>query len=856
MSPSPIRVAVAVGCAAAILAAAVFGGHYLGLAAPASGSLYDTADRDAERIENPYGEASVWYDDYGVPHVEAENERALYFAVGYLQARDRLFQMDLQRRLIGGELSEAFGERAVSTDRFYRSMDFQSAAEASWAEIRETEAGPGVEAYSDGVNHYMTTQPLPPEFGLLEYEPDPWTPVDTLIVGKQIAWSLSGNFADLERATVRERLGEEAARELYPDRLPHDTPVIRDEADYEPFDPAVAAGVAEPSGGADTAESASLGGDPTSLANWVGRYDHQPGIGSNNWVVSGEHTASGKPILANDPHLQLTVPGVWYEMHLKTPNMETRGVSFPGVPFVVIGRTADVAWGVTNVGGDFTDLYRYETRNRSGTEQYRYRGEWRDVATEEETIRVADGEDVTVTVRKTVHGALIRRDGARVGVAWPGFSATNESLGVYQLNHAEDVDDARDALRTWDVPAQNFVVATRDGETLYYPAGRYPLRVADGEVVRGDRIFDGSAGEGEWRGYTPYGTSNWSGFVPFESIPHVEDPDLLATANQRTMDDPPYYVGNGMTYADPYRGERIYDVLERDAESGDGADGGGITAASTKTLQRDVRSLAAAEFVPYARAGRAGANDSGRALVTELDGWDGEMRADSRAALVYALWLEEFRTATFEDEFAAANLSADAYPKHVVLADLPADSRWFDRAGTARTETRADVAALALNRTAARLGRTDYETYGDYNRLRLTHPFDQAFLNYDTRPMNGSAFTVFNFRAQRATQAGSSWRMVVDFGNESNSAGVIPGGQSGLFWSEHYDDQLPLWADGEYKSLTMDRPDGEPDLVFVDGGGDSEARRGGTAGDDPGNGSSRVVAPVGVIVGIRGGVGA
>ncbi|ELZ91430.1 penicilin amidase [Haloferax mucosum ATCC BAA-1512] len=796
------RTVVAVGCAAALVTAALLGGSYLGLAAPLSGELYDSVSPpDATQVESPYGSASVWYDETGVPHIEAENEEALYFAVGYVQARDRLFRMDLQRRLIGGELSALVGEQTLDSDRFYRRLDFESAAEASWESVRDTDVGPSIEAFSAGVNHYADTGATPPEYALIDAEFEAWTPTDTLLVGKLISWRLSGSFADLRTETARARLGPNASA-LYPTSLDHEVPIIRDvdASDATPFSPAsVVENASDP--------TASVEGDFGALAEWTDAYDADPTYGSNNWVVSGEHTASGDPILANDPHLGLSVPPVWYEMHLSTPETDVRGVGFPGIPLVIIGRTADAAWGVTNVGGDFTDLYTYDRRDGG----YVYEGDVRAFETETEVIEVAGGDDVELTVKKSVHGPVIERGGKTVGVAWPGFSATNESLGVYRLNRAESVADVRDALRIWDVPAQNFVAADSAGNTLYYPAGRYPVRVTDGTVVRGDTVFNGSTGEGEWPGYEPYGRSSWDGFVPFESIPHVDNPDVLASANQRTIDDPPFYMGTPATYADPYRGQRIYDQLD------DAASDGEITAETMKRLQRDVRSEAAASFVPYATAVEATEQMSpdARELAAELDGWDGRMTADSRAALVYRIWLDEFRTATFADEFEPAGMDEDYYPRLFVLQRLDADSQWYDNRRTLdRTERREAVAAQAMNRTAARIEREGWDTYGDFNRLELAHPFDREFLNYPERPMDGSRFTVFNFRASGETQVGSSWRMVVDFSETDDSVGVIPGGQRGVFWSDHYHDQLDSWADGRYKPLTLDRPEGEPDIVF------------------------------------------
>jgi penicillin amidase len=826
MSTLP-RALLAVGCAGALVASGTLGGSVLGLAAPFSGDVYETVDRDVERIESPYGPATVTYDAQGVPHVEADSERALYYAVGYVQARDRLFQMDLQRRLVSGHLAEAFGERAVESDRFYRQLDLERAANVTWRSLRDTEVGDAVRAYTDGVNRYVETGALPPEFALAGYEPRPWRPADTFLIDKQIAWTLSGSFADLEHAVVTDRLGSGAAS-LYPDRLDHDATIVRGRSDAAPFDPSDAPAGSSPDASARRARVGAL----APVADWAGDYDVEPGIGSNSWVVSSAHTTTGRPVVANDPHLSLTVPPVWYEMHLTTPEMDVRGVGFPGAPFVLIGRTTDVAWGLTNVGADLTDHYAYETL--SGGSAYRYRGEVRSFDARTETIRVSGAPDRTVRIRHSVHGSVLEREGRTVGVAWPGFAATNETLAIYRLNHAGSMADVRAALDDWDSPPQNVVAATRAGETLYRAAGRHPVRYTDGTVVRGDRVFDGSAGAGEWRGYEPFAASNWSGFVPLASVPRVDDPDYLATANQRPVDDASYYLGTSRTFADPYRGGRIYAALDARADADEPMD-----PAFHRDLQHDVRSRAAGQFVPIATAdaARARMNRSADDLAARLVGWSGRMRADSPAALAFAVWLDEFRNATFHDEFAAEGLDDDYYPRDYVLGGLPADSRWFDRTRTRETETRADVAALAMERAAARIDREGYRTYGDRNRLELSHPFDRGFLNYPERPMNGSQYTVSNYR--RDGPAGSSWRMVVSFDGEST--GIVPGGQSGVFWSDHYRDQLDEWAGTGAKPLTLDAPDGPPDLVFGRGPGTG---RGGEDGSGTG-GEARLGAGTG-----------
>jgi penicillin amidase len=783
-----------------LLGAAVGGGQFLALAAPYSGTAFDTVDRADRPVETPYGDATVRYDDDGVPHVQADNEQALYFAVGYVQARDRLFQMDIQRRIMNGTLAEVAGSRAVDSDRFHRRMGFEDAARASWRQMRGTEHGAKIAAYSAGVNTYMDRGPLPLEFRLNDYEPRRWTPVATLLVGQQISWQLSGEFSDLRGATIQRRLPE--ATSLYPDRLPHDEPVLANWSADRP-------GATVPRGNPDTPGAASRrridqANDTRTRALYesLRAFERQRGIGSNNWIVGGEQTASGEPLLANDPHLALTAPPIWYEMHLESEGVNVTGVTFPGIPMVILGQTEALSWGVTNVGADVTDVYRYRWRDGA----YYYEGAWREPNTTEETIGVADGPDRTLTVRRTVHGPVVQRERQRVAVAWVGLTATTQSRTFDRLAHADTIDDAESALREYDLPAQNFVVAGKAGGTLYYPAGEYPIRTVDGERVAGDRVFNGSAGHGEWGGFTPYGNSTWTGFVPGAAVPRARNVSALGTANQRVADDPGFYLGTARHFAAGYRGERLNERLRQSVEAEDP-----VTATDMKELQRDTHSAAADAFVPYALAGRAEMGPEARRLADVLDEWDHNMTADSRAALVFSRWLEHFRNETFADEYGANGLDEGYYPSLRQLEALPADSRWYDDQSTMARETRGDIAARAMAETAAELDREGWTTYGDYHVADVNHPFGLDWLGYPERPIDGSPYTLSNYRVNEGTDRGSSWRLVA--GSEG-SWNVVPGGNQGSSFSPAYRNQYDRWRTGRYKRVTWQPPATGPDIVF------------------------------------------
>ncbi|WP_336037014.1 penicillin acylase family protein [Halobacterium yunchengense] len=748
--------------------------------APLSGDVWRATTADPPgSVDSPHGPATLRYDGRRVPHVSADDDRALYHAVGYAHGTDRLFQLDLQRRLLRGRLAAVVGEAALDSDEFHVRMDFASAADANWTALqsRNPELADVLEAYADGVNAARRGQRLPPEFELLDYEPAAWTPADTLLLQLQISWTLTGSFETLRRARLRDALGD-AYEELFPRRYDHDSPVLRGDT-----------GSAGDAGAGAAAADAAV--PERGLTDWLTSFESPEGVGSNSWVVSGEHTASGDPVVANDPHLSLLAPPVWYQQHLDGPGYRVRGVTFPGVPFVVIGENHAGAWGFTNVGADVLDVYAYDVDG----ERYRYEGEWRDFETDEHTIEVADGEDVTVTTRKTVHGPLLERsaavDGAsddRVGVAWTGLSATATTDAVYAMARSDGLEDFREAVRDFDLPTQHVVYADRDGNTYYKTTGRIPVRRVDGEAVPGRRVFDGSAGEGEWDGYTPYGESTWEGFVPFDEKPGAVNPAYVATANQRVVDDPEHYLA--ASYAAPFRGERIYELL--DAWTGDGD----LTPADVRALQVDALDTRARRFVP--RLLDAVDVDAAGAPFDALADWDYRMRTDSDGALAFAVVLDAYREALYAEGFAAAGLEDADWPGDWVTVHLGDDAAWFDRAETPASARAA--MQTALDAAAERVDSEGWATYGDLNVASLDHPFDQPFLNYPGVPTDGSAATVNNYR--RDSDVGASWRMVVPMGGDATV--VLPGGNDGDPFGPSYGDQLGAWAAGDYYPFDRD----------------------------------------------------
>ncbi|QLK25300.1 penicillin acylase family protein [Natrinema zhouii] len=789
---------------------------------PLSGRAWNAADRTLpETVESPYGEATLSIDDHGVPHVEADDESAAYFAVGYVQGFDRLFQLDLQRQVMRGQLSEIVGESTAEDDEFHVRMDFAGAAEATWESVAETSVGRLVEAYVDGVNAAIENEPLPLEFELLGYEPREWTPVDSMLMEKQISWDLTGNFGELRRALLADRLGEDVTETLYPERMDHDTPILRDAVDADRLessgggDGSVGENGSDDGGAGDENDgdaavsseeddtrgaSESVGAE---LTGWLSRFESPTGVGSNSWVVSGEHTTSGTPIVAYDPHLSLMTPPLWYEQHIETPEHSVRGATFPGVPFVIAGANESGTWSFTNVGADVLDCYRYEIHDDG--ERYRYDDEWREFDLEEHELAVAGAENRSITVRKTVHGPVLEREEQTVGVAWTGHTATRTTEAIYEFGRSDGLDDLLESTRKFDLPTQNLVYADTDGRTLYYATGKLPIRTIDGDAVSGNRIFYGSAGEGEWEGFTPFGESSWDGFVPFEEKPHAIDPDVLATANQRVVDDPEHYVG--VAYASPYRGGRLYDRLDDAVENGEATDHD-----FHRDLQRDTRDGRADQLVPElleTLEGRGDSTDRVEDAAETLADWDRRMDRDGEGALVFARWMDHFRRLTVEPQFEDADLDDSYYPGDWEITTLSADSDLY--ADRSRAETMVDALEVALDE----IDDEGWEVYGDWNTTRaIEHPFggEAPFLNLDERPLDGSRATVNNYRVGSAV--GSSWRMVVEPGGEATA--ILPGGNSGDYFSAHYGNQFERWIDNDQKPMDL-TTDGDVTVSFTEG---------------------------------------
>lgn len=720
------------------------------------------------------GRVEVRRDARGVPHLRAGSLEDLLFAQGYVTAQDRLWQMDLNRRLAFGELAEIFGESALSFDIENRTLGLRQAAERAVNEM-DSDSQRLLAAYARGVNAFITTHTdrLPIEFRLLRYQPRPWQEIDCFGVALNMSKSLNASWRDdLMREQIRGKLPAELDADLFPDHSPLDHPV------------------AEPVPGANAVPQRTLSLalpsprelDPVLATLLPAEDDSTAGAGSNNWVVSGAHTQSGKPLLANDPHLGHSAPSVWYMVHLKGPDLDVAGVSLPGLPLVVIGHNERIAWGMTNTGPDVQDLYS-ESFNLADPNKYLHNGVWIDAEVREEVIKVRKQRDLRITVKTTRHGPVISHEGNRdLALEWTALQPHALRFPFLKINQAQNWAQFTDALRDFTGPMQNFVYAGVDGNIGYYAAAWVPIRASgDGTVPSIGSTDD----------------HDWTGTIPFESLPHAYNPPsgIIATANGRVVpDDYPYFITHKWDAS--FRTARIFQLLDSQKQ---------FTVPDMLRIQADIHTLQdewlAKQLLAAARAHPPSSADAQYAL-TLLGNWDGEARADSAATLVcevarHAL-LDRILQPKLGDSAADYHWSMSTIFLQNVLSNqwsrwLPPDDQDFNTTLMESLEEavrRIPVLVGSHRRDEWQWGKTIPLTFHHY--LSDNIPLFGRFLNVGPVPQAGTGATV----KQTTPTLGPSMRMVVDFAAFDDSVQNITLGESGQVLSPYYKDEFDAWYNG------------------------------------------------------------
>ncbi len=737
------------------------------------------------------GRVTVLRDTYGVPHIFATTDHDLFLAMGYVHAQDRMFQMDIEYRLAAGRLSEMVGPDRLDSDAFMRTVGLARDSDRYIATLGAGDPALQIlQAYADGVNAWIAragTRSVPLEYKLLGFSPEPWSPAKSITLGALIAYGLSADFADVELGLLQDGLGQPAVDELFPVASPTPVPPIVPNG-TRGGGPAIA-----PDAARDILRKAAL---VESLVRPL------RSIGSNNWIVNGTRSATGRPILAGDPHLSFQLPALWYELQLTGGDYDAYGVSFPGAPAVLIGFNRYVAWSETNTGADVTDFYR-ETVNPSDPAQYRFRGQWRDFTVTQETIRVKGGADVPLTVKESVHGPLVTERGETVAMKWTGREFGPSLGAALTWMRARTWTEFRDALRSWKNPAQNFAFAAWDNATA---TGTIAIRSNGLFPVRNNTLgrvpLDGASGDFEWIGN-----------VSFDEYPEAVNPPegYLASANQLPAGSGyPHYLG--WQWDPGYRARRINALL-----NGTIARNGTVTFQDMRTFQLDEVDTAAMRFMPYLLNATAGCGPDECAARDLQGAWDFRMAKDSIPAAIWHTFYLTFLNDTFGDEWARANVSDLRKPYPDVLEHLvrtEPDSRWFDDVRTLPIERRDDIVRRAFSETVASLVAEDGPIgpaweWGRHHTRLFAHLTGLEALSRGPYPSGGDEVTLSPSAGYEA-RAGASWRMVVNLGAPQASVTVYPGGQSGNPLSPHYDDQLALWLRGEHKGVLFPTAAGLP----------------------------------------------
>jgi penicillin amidase len=774
------------------------------------------------------GPVEIYRDVYGIPQIYATTTHDLFMAQGYVHAQDRFWQMDFWRHIGAGRLAEMFGESQLDTDRFLRTL--------GWARVAQQElnqASPGslaiLQAYADGVNAYLADHKgsaLSVEYAILKllspsYQVEPWQPLNSLTWAKVMAWDLGGNMdMEIYRARLLKTLTPEQVSQLVPP-YPSDHPVI------------VPTPNTSTAAGAETSQAlwrdAQVGADLQALAGQIQGLERilgplDAGIGSNNWTISGKLTASGKPLLANDPHLAAQMPSIWYEigLHCVTKDtacpFEVTGFSFAGTPGVIIGHNDRIAWGVTNVNPDVQDLY-IEKINPQNPNQYEYKGRWEDMQIVNETLQTSGGKTETLTVRYTRHGPIIsatfgdlkdfnqKAGGVQfperyaIALRWTALEPSQVFEAFWMFDQAQNWDDFRRAAQNLTVPAQNLVYADVDGNIGYQTPGSVPIR------SQGDGTLPVPGWTGEYE---------WTGYIPFEQLPYAYNPPqgFIATANNEVAGPGyPHLITKDWDYG--FRAARIVDMIQNAP--------GPIDIAYIQKMQGDDKDLLAEILVPILM--QIQLDDTRLQNARQiLQGWDFQDQMDSAPAGLYNAFYQHLLADTFNDELPKDTPADGGDRWFEVLSSIAQqpDSPWWDNKNTPTTETRDQIFRQALSEAvdelSKRLGNDPQQwQWGKLHTLTFRNqslgesgvaPIE-ALLNRGPFQTSGGA-SIVNATGWDASdpyqvQTLPSMRMIVDLGDLQNSLSIHTTGQSGHAYSPHYIDMADLWRTIQYHPMLWER---------------------------------------------------
>ena len=735
------------------------------------------------------GKAEVYFDERLVPHIFAENDEDLYFVQGYIHAKFRLFQMDLQTKAAEGRASEIAGAKAINYDKEQRRLGMKFAAENALKEMEKDPVAWRVfSAYTKGVNayiHSLSKSEIPLEYKLLDFEPEEWTNLRTALLLKMMAKMLSsGTESDLGATNAKTIFTPEQLKMIYPEVNDSLVPIVPkgtlfDAPGIVPLEPY-------------SADSLYFKNKQTVAAREISKPDKDNG--SNNWVVAGSRTQSGSPILSNDPHLDLSLPSIWFEQQLVTPTSNSYGVSLPGSPFVIIGFNDSIAWGVTNAGRDVKDFYSIKFKDNTKKE-YWYDGKWEPTKLRVEEIKVKGGTTVYDTVAYTVYGPVMFDESfftsesgkQNLAVRWVAHDPSNEGMTFYKLNRSKNYDDYTEAIKTFDCPGQNFVFASKAGDIAIWQQGKFPAR---------------------WNGQGLYvmpgedPAFSWQGFIPQNENPHAKNPErgFLESANQRPVDSTyPYFIPGG--YITP-RGIAIEHFLSSMSS---------VTPDDMKKLQGNYFNVLAEDERPLLLkyVNENGLNADAKKYLDIARKWNLQAEPGSKGQTVHQAWWDSLNVEIWFDDINSSTPASPWPEEQTTLELLKRDSTslaYIDNINTTVTETLGDIVTTALNKASVNLLEKEREgklEWGNFKNPTIYHLLKDALMPFARTGLNmGGNGNIINAMTH---SHGPSWRMVVHLTAETEAYGVYPAGQSGNPGSKFYDNFIDTWVSGDYYKLWVMR---------------------------------------------------
>ena len=731
-------------------------------------------------------DVQVYRDSLAIPHIYAKNESDLFRTVGFVMAEDRMWQMDLLRRVTQGRLAEIFGEDLIKTDLFLRALRIPEKSKMMFDDITPEQRA-ALEAYADGVNQYIEqyADKLPLEFNVLGYKPDPWKPEHSLNVTGYMAWDLAGSAynAEITLYKIIQSIGIEKAEGLVPNIAERGVVVY---PDFK-INPALL----------------ELKNSLMAESETVEKLGVQIFNGSNNWAVSGKKSTTGMPIMSNDMHLGLNAPGIWYQMHAVVEGgYNASGVAVPGQPLIVAGHNENISWGMTNLYVDDIDLY-LETINPEDSNQYFFMGEWKPLEIRKELICVKGGDSVYKVNKFTHRGPIIsgfKKMNQAISMRWIGNDYSNEIRAVYELNKAANWDEFKDAIRTFNSVSQNFIYADVNGNIGLYAGGGVPIRNGKNYLIK----------PGETDEF------DWTGRIPFEELPHSYNPEsgMVSSANNKTVgNDYPYYIGT--YFSQDYRINRIREMLTEKEK---------LSVDDFKAMQSDQNSMMARTFVPdmLAELASVDGDENFKKAYKYLLDWNGTMDADAVAPLIFEKTYHNMLVSLLKDDL-GEELFTEYYNNSQLSRNFiddfwkTKDPLWCDDISTPDiVESFGDIVRKSFNETLTQLSAElgpdiNKWTWGSVHKVSFKHQMggvdilDKVFkLNRGPYSIGGSFHTVspYSYPFSDAFNAnhGASQRHIYVPNNWDESLTIIPTGESGIPASKHYMDQTKKYLNNEYHS--------------------------------------------------------